>query len=112
MIDSYSFGEIVVDGHRYNSDLVIFPDKIEHTWWRKQGHKLSPEDIKDAISVHPDTLIVGCGASGVLQIPAETREFIASLGIELMALPTDLACKNYNELAKDKKVVALLHLTC
>ncbi|MDL1969074.1 MAG: hypothetical protein LWW97_11200 [Deltaproteobacteria bacterium] len=36
MIESYSFGSIVVDGRKFISDLIIYPDgRIEASWWRK-----------------------------------------------------------------------------
>ena len=64
MIDSYSFGKIVVDGQSYTSDLILYPDKIDDKWWRKSGHLLLKEDLKDIIHFNPDILIVGTGAYG------------------------------------------------
>ena len=29
MIESYSFGKIIIDGTKYISDLIIYPGKIE-----------------------------------------------------------------------------------
>jgi len=34
MIESYSFGQMVIDGQEYTSDLIIFPDRINSSWWR------------------------------------------------------------------------------
>jgi len=34
MIESYAFGSIVVDGRKFTSDLIIYPDgHIDTFWW-------------------------------------------------------------------------------
>ena len=48
----------------------------------------------------------------MMVVPKETREHLASLGIELICETTDRACHTYNQLLKSKKVIAALHLTC
>ena len=45
-IEGYSFGSISVDGRRYKSDLIIYPDRVRSDWWRKEGHQLQLEDIR------------------------------------------------------------------
>ena len=40
MIDSYSFGEITVDGTGYRSDVILFPQRVVADWWRESGHRL------------------------------------------------------------------------
>jgi len=112
MIDSYDFGKIVIKGRRYTTDLIVFPDRVRDGWWRKEGHSLHVKDIDEAIRDNPEVLIVGTGHSGLMKIPAETREYIKSKGIELIAQRTAEACKTFNRLVKSKKVVAALHLTC
>ena len=39
MIEEYSFGQILISGKKYNSDLIIFADHIYDNWWRKEGLK-------------------------------------------------------------------------
>jgi len=112
VIDSYSFGQVVVNEHKYTSDVIIFPDRVRANWWRKAGHSLHPEDIGEVIEAKPEVLVVGTGASGVMDVPEETRAHIKSKGIELIAEPTEKACETFNRLSKSKKVVAALHLTC
>jgi len=36
MIDSYDFGRIVINARKFGSDVVIFPDRINGNWWRKE----------------------------------------------------------------------------
>ena len=112
MIDSYDFGQIVIDGKRYNSDLIVFPDRVRDGWWRKEGHRLHVEDLKEVFEAEPEVLVVGTGYSGLMTVPPETKRYIESEGIELIAQKTAEACKTFNRLVKSGKVVAALHLTC
>jgi hypothetical protein len=112
MINSYDFSRIVVDGKAYTSDVIIFPDRVKDNWWRKEGHALHIEDIESVVKEKLEVLIVGTGKYGLLKVLPETKEFIESKGIELIVEPTDKACEMYNEISKDKKAIAALHLTC
>jgi hypothetical protein len=112
MIDSYDFGRIVINGRQYITDLIVFPDRVEDGWWRKEGHNLHVKDLDEAIKDNPEVLVVGTGYSGLMKVPAETKEYVESKGIELIAQNTAEACKTFNRLVKSKKVVAALHITC
>jgi len=112
MIDAYHFGRIVIDGTTYSSDLIIFPDRIEAVWWRREGHVLHIEDIESIVAAKPDVLIVGTGKYGVMNVPHETRAYLHANGVDVLVEPTDKAVELYNYYAGAKKVVAALHLTC
>ena len=112
MIQSYSFGEIVIDGKRYKSDVKIIDGKVIPDWWRKEGHSIFKQDVEDIIAAKPDILIIGTGSYGVMKIPEQFRELMNSLNIELMAAKTDEACKLFNKLSAEKRVCFGAHLTC
>jgi len=112
MIDSYEFGRIVVDGQAYTSDLMILPDRVDAGWWRKEGHSLCVEDIEQAMSANPDVLVVGTGADGLMKVQDDTREYVKSRGTELIVERSEEACRLYNEVSKQARAVAALHLTC
>jgi len=111
-IDSYEFGRIKIDGRSYSQDLIICPDKVRENWWRKDGHRLHPEDLASVMELGPHTIIIGSGANGILKVPDKTREWISEKGSELIVLPTRAACDLYNQLSTKAKVIAGLHLTC
>lgn len=112
-IDSYSFGSMTVDGKKYAQDLMIFPDRVKSNWWRKQGHNLVVEDLKEVLEYGPDVLVVGKGASGIMSIPPATREKIEEKGIHLIAESTHEACDRFNEqMKRGRRVVGAFHLTC
>ena len=112
MIDSYDFGRIVINGRTFASDVVMFPDRVEGNWWRREGHTLSVDDVKELVKAKPEVLVVGTGYSGMMKIHPQTEQYLRSSGIELMAAKTEEACRTYNDLSKSRRVVAALHLTC
>jgi len=74
MIDSYHFGEIVIDGKKYSSDVLIFPDRVRDDWWRKTGHELCLEDIAVVMTENPEVLVVGSGDSGLMKVLPEVEQ--------------------------------------
>ena len=85
MIESYDFGRIVIDGRKFGSDVIIFPDRIDGNWWRKEGHTLSVDDVKEIVEAKPEVLVVATGYSGLMKVHPETEQYLRSSGIELIA---------------------------
>ncbi|MEM1564016.1 MAG: Mth938-like domain-containing protein [Candidatus Bathyarchaeia archaeon] len=115
MIESYDFGVMVIDGKRYTSDLIVFPEKVLGGWWRKEGHKIYVEDLQEVFNHKPlpEVLVVGTGYSGLVKVMPEVNETLKERGIRLIAQPTGEAYKTFNELLKAGKLVAgAFHLTC
>ena len=112
-IDSYQFGEIVIDGARYDGDVIILGGKVQSNWWRRQGHSLAVEDLTTIIEAKPSVLVVGCGASGMMDVPGATQQFLKEKDIQLEAMGTYKAVEKFNELKEaGVNVAAALHLTC
>ena len=80
-IDSYRFGEIVINGKKYSSDVLIFPDRVRDNWWRKTGHELRLEDIAEVITENPEVLVVGTGASGLMKVLSEVEQAAQARGL-------------------------------
>ena len=113
MIENYSFGQILINGKKYSSDLIIFKDYIYDSWWRKEGHNLCIDDIKEIINKKPDILIIGTGFYGLMKVPEDLIENIKSLGIgQVIIKKTGDACTEYNKLYKMSNILAAFHLTC
>jgi len=112
MIESYRFGRIVIDGKSYTSDVIIYPDRVEANWWRREGHRLAPEDLEGVVEHEARALVVGTGSFGLVQVPPETLEYLTSKGFEVIVQTTDDACQTYNRLSEQGAVIAALHLSC
>ena len=112
MIDSYSFGSITVDGKRYASDVIIYPDRVDGSWWRREGHNLHLEDLQEVLRYRPEVLVIGQGKPGLMKVGSELVGELTQRGIEVRVAPTARAVRMYNDLCAGRKVVAALHLTC
>lgn len=114
MIDSYSFGNMVIDGNQYTRDIIILPDgAVLHPWWRKTGHVLAMSDIPEIIAASPDVLVVGTGKPGLMKPEGSLCRELETIGIETRVLPTKQAAAEYNYLREQRRnVAACFHLTC
>jgi len=112
-ISSYTFGKIIVNGDEYNADLIIFPDTIYQSWWRKEGHSLCIEDLKEVLNRDIKILVIGTGAYGKMKVPESLIQELKNKGIETMVKQTDKAVELFNTfLSEGKKVAGAFHLTC
>lgn len=112
-IEHYSFGEITIDGQRYESDLLIYPDgTVDDAWWRRDGHKLSMADIRPLLESEPDMIVAGTGARGMMRPDADLEHGLRNAGIAFQAAPTEEAVKRFARERDSKRVAACLHLTC
>jgi hypothetical protein len=111
-IEHYSFGRITIDGKTYTSDVIIYPGRVDSSWWRKEGHYLQVVDLVDVINAKPEVLIIGTGYSGVMVVPKKTISHLESNGIEVHVARSEKAVEMFNKLQKKKIVIAALHLTC
>ncbi len=113
MIDTYTFGEIRIDGQRYSSDVIIWPDHVKSPWWRARGHVLAADDLAEVLAAPPRVLVIGTGYYGRMTVPRETLSTLQAQGIELHVSQTRKAVDEFNRLAREcADIVAAFHLTC
>ncbi|NOX38889.1 MAG: hypothetical protein GXO78_15280 [Calditrichaeota bacterium] len=113
-IEAYDFGYIVIDGQRYTHDVIVFPDRVQGNWWRREGHRLYPEDLPFLQTSPPRILVIGQGKYGRMEISSPMRELLERLGIEWYASITDEAVERFRQLQQTHPadVVGAFHLTC
>lgn len=112
MIDSYTFGTFVVDGKQFDSNIALINNKAKPARYL-ESHILKTSDFDELIAAKPEIIIIGIGASGVVDVQDEIKEHIESNNIKLIIEKTGDACNTYNSLIKEgKKVCAFLHNTC
>ena len=111
-IETIRFGKIIIDGHAYNRDVIVLPDRVLPNWWRVEGHSLSFEDLQQAFTDDLDLLIIGTGMFNRMKVPDEVQEKVEAEGIEMSILATREACDLYNQAREEKRVAAAIHITC
>lgn len=109
----YSFGKIIVNGNEYTQDIIVFPDKIFPSWWRREGHSLCIEDLAEVLKNNVNILIVGTGAYERMRVPESLIEELKQKGIETFVRNTEKAVDLFNQLIDEgEKVAGAFHLTC
>jgi putative phosphoribosyl transferase len=112
-IDSYSFGNMIIDGREYDQDLIVFPHKIKADWWRSNGHILRIDDLQEIIEYDPELLIIGTGSVGKMRVGPSAKDSLSREGIKCIEELTGEAIELFNEESqKGTKVVGAFHLTC
>lgn len=112
-IDRYGFGWIIIDGTRYEKDVIIADARVHPNWRRRKGHHLAAGDLDIVLAAGPGLLIVGTGKAGLMSVSPRTRRFLAERGIRSEVYDTAEACRRFNALTADgTDVTAALHLTC
>ena len=110
------FGSIEVEGRAYEHDIVIDRGAV-----RKRSKKPSkpyrdmfghtPLSADEELPWGGPRLIIGTGARGSLPIMPEVVEEAGRRNVDLVAVPTDQACRLIAGL-KRRHVSAVLHVTC
>ena len=111
-----AFGVLVIDGQRYEHDVVIEGGTIRK---RKKGPSKSfraeyghtPLSAAEAIPWGAPLLIIGTGADGRLPVMPEILDEAKRRGVAVVLEPTEDACRRLTGLDEDS-VAAILHVTC
>jgi polyphosphate kinase 2 (PPK2 family) len=110
MIQSFEYEEIIIDGKKFTSDVVIFPDGKVIKWKRNREHELQPPDIKKILKANPGQIIIGLGTIGNLHVLPEVYEELMDAEIEILAFKTEKAIETYKEHRSDGNIAALFHI--
>jgi hypothetical protein len=113
VIDSFGFGFMVVGGHRYSSDLIIYPNgRIQDGWRRRRGHVLTRSDLETLMETGLEMIIAGTGINGRMRPEPDLEITLGSLGIQFLAGTNDQAVTWYNDRSTMSKMGACFHLSC
>ena len=113
MIEQYAFGRMVIDGREFHSDLKIVQGRVISGWWRDEGHRVGPRDVRDILAAKPDILVVGQGDPGRMKVSKPLRSTLEQNRITLIEVPTKRAVAEFNRLrSEEQNVAGAFHLTC
>jgi hypothetical protein len=113
MIDQYTSGRIIVNNKTYHQDLKIIHGQILDNWWRKTGHRVDVNDMKDVLDASPDIIVIGTGYAENMRVSEELTSETRQRNIKLIAEDTYTAVQTFNDLfSKEKNVSGAFHLTC
>lgn len=109
-INSSSYGSITINNKTYHHDIYVLPSgKVVE---REYGHTFTKDQVECVLKENPDVVVIGKGTSGLASLNSDARALLEKRGIEIVEAYTPAIRDKFNELAKAKKVAAIIHITC
>lgn len=106
VITSYGDGGFRIGDRRHEGSLIVFPDAV--IAWPVAGMQdVTPAALAEVVarSARVDILLLGCGEAS--EGPRrEVREFLRPHGIVVDVMTTGAACRTYNILMAEERLVA------
>jgi hypothetical protein len=111
-----SFGVVVIDGERYDHDVVVAEGRVTArdkgpSKSLKAGYGHTPLSFGESIPWSKPRLVVGTGHSGQLPVVPDVEAEAERRGVDLVVLPTSQAVDLLNR-SDLSEVNAILHVTC
>ena len=104
-IRSFSAGEIHINNAVFTESLIITTDSIIERWPPADIATLSIADFRDAIGFAPELIVFGSGLKQQFP-PTEVTTEILQRGIGFEVMDTAAACRTFNVLVGDGRIVA------
>ena len=96
---------MAVNGVRYETSLIVMPDRIEEDWKVENFDSLAEDNMEALAALKPELVLLGTGDA--LRFP-DPRLLVnlshAGIGAEVM--DTRAACRTYNILMEEGRNVA------
>ena len=108
VIRAYAPGRINVSDVLLTKSFIVAADRLVEDWAPQRFEELSMDNLKTALALEPDILIIGTGKQQHF-LSGEMMAALGKGGIGVEVMDTAAACRTYNVLlSEDRKVVAAL----
>jgi len=99
----YGEGYVLVSGQRREASLIVMPER-QLDWAPASFAELSEAHFAHIVELHPEVVLLGTGARQRFPHPQPTAP-LARAGIGLEVMDVQAACRTYNILAAEDRVV-------
>ncbi|RLG21384.1 hypothetical protein DRN74_02365 [Candidatus Micrarchaeota archaeon] len=114
-----TFGKVKFGDEVYSEDIIVHTDlsvspRDKSIAKSKYGdsHIVGREELEKILDDDTEAIVIGSGQFGVLKLNEEAVNFLRSKNIDFYVMETPEAIKKYNHIFKEKKTMALIHVTC
>jgi uncharacterized protein len=106
LIQSYTGGHFKVSGVVYTGSIIVTP-KLTFAWPVAALDDLTVESFAPLLSgeIQVDVCLLGCGAR-MARLPVELRKALKEKGLTAEPMDTGAACRTYNMLISEGRLVA------
>ncbi|ACT48439.1 Mth938-like domain-containing protein [Methylotenera mobilis] len=105
LITAYGESYIEVNKQRYAQNLIVMPQSIVTDWQVQNVSTLQNEHFQEIIKLKPEVVLLGTGATHVFVHP-KNYQLLTEHGIALECMTTAAACRTYNILMSEGRLVA------
>lgn len=103
-VTAYGAGYVEINARRYESPVLISPESPTESWPVQSFEALNPGDFERIAELRPDIVLLGTGPKQRFPHPRLTQPLAArGIGVEVMS--TDAACRTYNILMSEGRLV-------
>ncbi len=104
-VTAYGADFVEINGERHLTSLVVLPTRLEPHWPLGPNKELGADAIQFLASCKAEIVLIGTGGTQRFPKPAYVRPLIeAGIGFEIMSTPA--ACRTYNILVAEDRLVA------
>ncbi len=112
-ITHFSYDNLVVDGEKFDIDVIILPNGKITSWaFDRDTHRITADDLRRPLTPETKTIIIGCGLHGEGFLDEDAVAFLQEMeakGISTHFLDTIEAVNLFNQTPKEG-VLAFLHV--
>jgi uncharacterized protein len=104
VIESYGASGFRVSGHSYDGAILVLP-QATYAWPVTALADIAAATLAPAIDAGIRILLLGCGRH-TLPVPPALRQELRARGVVIDAMDTGAACRTYNVLLAEDRLVA------
>ena len=106
IVDGYGDHGFTISGRRWDGSVLVFPTRTI-AWGVKEVSALVMEDLAEIVATdpRPNILVLGMGPEMAL-VGRELRAALRDVGIIVEPMSTGAACRTYNVLLSEDRLVA------
>jgi uncharacterized protein len=104
-VTAHGEGYVAINGERYTSSLIVQPEAISSDWPVADMSALNASHLQQLLATGADILILGTGKRQQFP-PLELLKPIIQAGRSVDVMDTAAACRTYNILTSEGRIVA------
>lgn len=105
LITAYDEGYIEINKQRYTQNLIVMPQTLIQGWQVTSFAALTNEHFREIADLKPEVVLLGTGAKHLFLHPRH-HQHLTDNGIALECMSTAAACRTYNILMSEGRIVA------
>jgi uncharacterized protein len=105
LITAYEVGQVSINKQPYTQSLIVLPTQILNNWLVNDFDSLTEAHFNQLSDLNPEVVILGTGQKHRFIHPKLTFS-LTQKGIPVECMTTDAACRTYNILMSEGRLVA------